>query len=219
MALALGLVTAVNATGTVDEVPPRRRQARGVRTRQRIMTAAAELFAHGGYDATSVQAVAERAEITVAAIYRHFRSKDDLLIAVAKAALTNMDLNEIGAETDDPAQKVTDLVVAYTQPDYYLTRRLVIELSQAAARHPEVAGALEHFHATARQGLAAVLAAGQADGRIATAVDPEMLARTILVLIMGLTHIDTLDPRLATNQAWLASLRRDVRLLLTHATT
>jgi AcrR family transcriptional regulator len=201
---------------SIDVGRPPRQQARSARTRQRIMDAASELFAFGGYDATSVQEVADRAGISVAAIYRYFSSKGDLLVTVAKAELTNIPLGQVEADRDDPAQTVADLVVAYTRPDRYRTRRLAIELSQAATRHPELARALEEFHADARRWLAGLLAAGQADGRIASGADPDSLARTILVLIMGLSHIETLDRRLVSDQAWLAALARDVRLLVTH---
>jgi AcrR family transcriptional regulator len=199
------------ATGSA---PPTARPRRGAATRERIMSSAADLFAEGGYDATSVHAIAARAGITVAAIYRHFRSKDELLIAVAKAALTTTDLAQLPSAGDDPVEQVTALVLAFARPDRYRTRRLAIELSQAATRHPEVARALRRFHATSRAALAEVLSAGQRDGRIDAAADPDALARTILLLIMGLTHIDALDDRLAADEAWRESLRSDVRHLL-----
>ena len=108
-------------------------------------------------------------------------------------------------------------MLAFARPDRYRTRRLAIELSQAATRHPEVARALRRFHATSRAALAEVLSAGQRDGRIDAAADPDALARTILLLIMGLTHIDALDDRLAADEAWRESLRSDVRHLLGRA--
>lgn len=49
---------------------------------QRILDAAVELFAHYGFDKTTVSDIARTAGISKGAIYLHFDSKDDLLEAV-----------------------------------------------------------------------------------------------------------------------------------------
>lgn len=46
---------------------------------QRILAAAAELFAHYGYAKTTMDEIAARAGISKGAVYLHFRSKDDLM--------------------------------------------------------------------------------------------------------------------------------------------
>jgi AcrR family transcriptional regulator len=58
---------------------PARRDAR--RNRARLLHAAAEVFAERGVDAP-VNAIAERAGVTKVTLYRHFRSKDELLLAI-----------------------------------------------------------------------------------------------------------------------------------------
>lgn len=52
---------------------------RGERTRQRIIEGALRLFADKGVDATSIRDIATSAMITEPAVYRHFRSKEDLV--------------------------------------------------------------------------------------------------------------------------------------------
>lgn len=51
-------------------------------TRQRIIDAAYECFWRAGYTRTSLDTIAERAEVTKRTVYSYFRSKDDLLAAV-----------------------------------------------------------------------------------------------------------------------------------------
>ena len=51
------------------------------KTRQRLLTAASELFYENGICATGVSAVAERAGVTKMTLYAHFPSKDDLVAA------------------------------------------------------------------------------------------------------------------------------------------
>ncbi len=63
-----------------------RTQARRAETRRRITTAARELIAEGGYVAAPVAAVADRAEVAVGTVYRHFPSKSDLFAEVFREA-------------------------------------------------------------------------------------------------------------------------------------
>jgi len=48
-------------------------------TRGRIQAVAVELFAEQGYDKTSLREIAERLGVTKAALYYHFRSKEDIV--------------------------------------------------------------------------------------------------------------------------------------------
>src|SRR3954469_20501848 len=57
----------------------RRREA----TRQRLLDAAAEVFAEVGLDAASVEAVCERAGFTRGAFYSNFESKDELFLELS----------------------------------------------------------------------------------------------------------------------------------------
>ncbi len=49
--------------------------------RQRMIDAAVELAATGGYDAVQMRDVAARAEVALGTLYRHYPSKDHLLLA------------------------------------------------------------------------------------------------------------------------------------------
>ena len=54
--------------------------ARADRTRERLLTAALELFAQRGYDGTSAGEIAARAGVTEMTFFRHFPSKASLLV-------------------------------------------------------------------------------------------------------------------------------------------
>ncbi|MFF6790970.1 TetR/AcrR family transcriptional regulator [Streptomyces filamentosus] len=55
--------------------------ARG-NTRQRIQDVALELFAEQGYEKTSLREIAERLGVTKAALYYHFKTKEDIIIGI-----------------------------------------------------------------------------------------------------------------------------------------
>jgi AcrR family transcriptional regulator len=58
------------------------------RTRQRLLSEARRLFRERGYAATSLEQIAEAAEVTKGAIYGHFSSKEDLLLSAHEEAPT-----------------------------------------------------------------------------------------------------------------------------------
>ena len=61
-------------------------------TRERILDIALELFSSQGYDKTSLREIAERLGFSKAAIYYHFASKEEILLAL------HLRLHEFGRE-------------------------------------------------------------------------------------------------------------------------
>ncbi|MER5213305.1 TetR/AcrR family transcriptional regulator [Streptomyces sp. NPDC002838] len=64
--------------GTMDGTKQRRRG----NTRQRIQDVALELFAEQGYEKTSLREIAERLEVTKAALYYHFKTKEEIIVSL-----------------------------------------------------------------------------------------------------------------------------------------
>lgn len=64
--------------GTMDGT---KRQRRGD-TRQRIQDVALELFAEQGYEKTSLREIAEHLDVTKAALYYHFKTKEEILVSI-----------------------------------------------------------------------------------------------------------------------------------------
>jgi AcrR family transcriptional regulator len=54
-------------------------------TRERLLAEARRLFRERGYAATSLEQIAEAADVTKGAIYGHFSSKEDLLLSAIEA--------------------------------------------------------------------------------------------------------------------------------------
>ena len=63
---------------------PRRkpRQVRAELTRERILTAAAHVFAEHGYAAGTTNRIAERARISIGSLYQYFPNKDTILASL-----------------------------------------------------------------------------------------------------------------------------------------
>jgi AcrR family transcriptional regulator len=60
-------------------------------TRQRILDVALELFAEQGYQKTSLREIAERLDVTKAALYYHFASKEALLAGIVDSLVEPAD--------------------------------------------------------------------------------------------------------------------------------
>ncbi len=57
-------------------------QPRRGNTRQRIQDVALELFAEQGYEKTSLREISEKLDVTKAALYYHFKTKEDILVSI-----------------------------------------------------------------------------------------------------------------------------------------
>jgi AcrR family transcriptional regulator len=60
-------------------------------TREKIQSVALELFAEQGYEKTSLREIAERLGVTKAALYYHFRTKDDIVTSLFDDFFTEVD--------------------------------------------------------------------------------------------------------------------------------
>jgi AcrR family transcriptional regulator len=60
-------------------------------TRERIQEVALELFTERGYDATSLREIAERLGVTKAALYYHFRTKDEIVESLVADRVARID--------------------------------------------------------------------------------------------------------------------------------
>jgi AcrR family transcriptional regulator len=79
----------------------------------RLLSVAAELFAEKGFDATSVQEVVERAQVTKGALYHYFDSKQDLLYEIYHSIISVQlaDLERILAAGDPPGPTLRAIIV------------------------------------------------------------------------------------------------------------
>lgn len=63
---------------------------RGPDRRRKIIAAASELFAHKGFEGTSIREIAAASGVLSGSLYYHFPSKEDLLFTVHQESLTAM---------------------------------------------------------------------------------------------------------------------------------
>ncbi|HKS47865.1 MAG TPA: helix-turn-helix domain-containing protein [Amycolatopsis sp.] len=74
-------------------------------TRERIQQVALALFAEQGYEKTSLREIAEKLNVTKAALYYHFKTKEDIVASLFEDLAVSLDeiLEWVRAQ-DDPAR-------------------------------------------------------------------------------------------------------------------
>jgi AcrR family transcriptional regulator len=122
--------------------PPRTAPVSRDETRRRILAAALRLMAENGFAATSTREVCEQMGFTKAALYYHFRSKDDLLAELVAPLLTDLDGLLPAQETAITASGRRQLLAAYA--DLVMRHAELIRLlneDPSVRRHPALATA------------------------------------------------------------------------------
>jgi AcrR family transcriptional regulator len=181
-------------------------------TRARLLRAAADVFAERGYDGTRVVDIAAAAGVSNGALYAHFASKAELLVAALRAHGRRVLADLLAA---DPARPVTDLLL---QGGRWLPHRpdargyLAVEALIAARRDRDVAGPMRDYMGERADWLAGLVRAGQAGGDLDPAVSPGALAHFCLLLALGSTLL-TADLHPVDDGEWAALLKRLVRAL------
>jgi AcrR family transcriptional regulator len=78
-------------------------------TRQRLLEVANRLFRERGYTATSLDQIADAADVTKGAIYGHFSSKEDLLLSSIEAE----PLPDFGPELNDVSRPLRERLAEF----------------------------------------------------------------------------------------------------------
>jgi len=123
---------------------PRRRTSGGPVLQDDVTAAIESAFfaelADVGYGRLSIDAVAKRAAVGKAAVYRRWRSKLDMTMAlVSKTAVAAIDVPDTGTLLGDIRQYLRNGRDALAHP---LARRIVPDLLAEAIRNPELANVL-----------------------------------------------------------------------------
>lgn len=170
-------------------------------TRARIVAAAAEVFAAGGYDAASLRSIAAAAGMSHPGVLHHFPTKEHLLDAVLTA---QEEAERRVFEAADPPTTVEGLAqalaraIAVDRQQVSLVRlRTRLAAAGGDPAHPAHAFTARR-HARLTQELARGLEPLYADGQLRGRPGPEKMAVLLLALVDGLLARGLVEPDLDT---------------------
>lgn len=186
--------------------PTEKTEARRAATRERIVRAALDQLADGGYASASVQAIAARANIATGTVYRYFPSKSDLFAEVFRRASAR----ELEVMADIAADDLTPARDRLARAAEAFARRALAEPRRAYALLAEpVDPAVEAERLAFRRGYRDVFARTIEEG-IAAGELPSQDAETVaaaLVGALGEALVGPLSPgRRGSREALIATL-------------
>ena len=103
---------------TIEEprkAPPSLRERNKAKKYLAMFNAARKLLLSEGYDKTTMEAIAERAEVGVATVYKYFGTKKGLVMELARIDMEEM-LEEVNIVVADPPADLADAVIAVLTP-------------------------------------------------------------------------------------------------------
>lgn len=152
--------------------------------RDRLLEAAARVFARKGYEGTKILDIVQEAGLSTGAIYGRFSSKNDLLreAVVGRAPSAARLSDHHGARVADLIARTAVIPVGPLSDD----EAVRLEASVAARRHPEVAAALADAQAALRRQVQPLVDAAVADGTVEPGVDPEAVLYFVRTVQLGL---------------------------------
>jgi len=150
---------------------------RAARSRERLLRAATDLLVEAGPRGVTVDAVAEASGVAKSTLYRHWPSRDEMLVDVVRCnipTVTEADLSE-GFETA-LRWYVSDAASTLADPEW---SRIIPAMMSLQITMPEVAACIETDRTSKTAVLRKLLAAGVEQAVLPADVDAEMASRIL----------------------------------------
>lgn len=182
-------------------------------TRERLLIAAAEVFAEKGYDRAGVQEIARRAGFTTGAIYGRFDGKADLLLAALEGQ-SGSEFDELFANGRDDGFAGEVASVLSTVGSHLVTdefdngKALLLEAFVAGRRDPGVASILRSGLDAREVEMAELIEAGKATGVIDPALDTTALVQFCHALALGFLTFGAIDKQRLAPGPWESLIDR-----------
>ena len=171
-------------------------QQRSEETRSKIIVSAVKLFSAKGYNIASVDDICADAGISKGAFYHHFKSKQDLFLALLDGWLETID-NTIEASKDKTVPE-TFMQITEAFPYIFATANeglpMFLEFWLQASRDEKIWQASVKPYRRYHKYFTELIKKGVDEGSFIE-VDPELTSRMIISTAMGLLLQSLMDPK------------------------
>jgi AcrR family transcriptional regulator len=167
-------------------------------TRQRILQAAARIFAEQGYTGATTRAIATAAGVNEVTLFRHFGDKKNLMMAVLAqdSALPGMEATLKGRLTGDYRQDLT-LIGGHFLATMVEQRKAILMTLFEADHLPELREVISQVPQQQRQILGGYFRR-QMERGVMRAMNPELAAQAFLGMFMAYSISQALLPEALT---------------------
>ena len=165
-------------------IPIGRRERRKQEVRARLYEAARALFNQQGYDATTVEQIAEAADCAPATFFNHFQNKQIVLLLMTSEVVSHLQgmLEAEFKHTGSAEQRLIGLATtAANQIAQHedIARHVMIELVRTRGRPEAQTPYLDQIF----EPVEGVLSEGQANGEVRDDHDPRFLTRMVVGML------------------------------------
>jgi len=203
-------------------------EQRKAETRQRLLDAAALLFAERGIEAVSIDTIAEAADRTSGAVYAHFGGKDGLLSALLEnlvnesAAVMGAELTVAATEEAPSDENLAALWRTFASPPPGPSAGWMLlehELWLYASRNDAARANFAERFAEARRLVVDSTGSWQDEGLADPPGTPDQVAPLLVALLVGLEMQHRVDPDAISDEAAVLGLRAITGLRSTASTS
>lgn len=203
-----------------DSKPTAKAEARAQAQRERILVAAQKCFVLHGFHAASMANIAETAGMSAGLIYRYFKAKNDIILAIIERQLeeARADIAKLHANSD-VVEGIAEVFRQWKANDPGITNAaLFLELTAQATRDAEIAAATHASDRVLRADLVAWFARSSEQGGMGVP-ESEVEMRVLIVqsLIEGLAIRSIAQPDLSVAEV-KAALEHILPVLLSPRT-
>ena len=167
--------------------------------RAQVLDAAAACFARDGFHQASMQDICGEADLSHGAVYRYFRSKEEIIEGICGLRQQqNSELIDEAMTKGGTLAVLDELMRAFfidvDQDTLVPTCALFIETISEAPRNERIRDALQRNGAAIRDGLSYIIRQSQVKGDFNPALDSESVARVMVALYHGFVTQKLVDP-------------------------
>lgn len=156
----------------------------GASKREQLIAVAADLFARNGYHATGIDLILEKAGVAKKTLYTHFRSKEELIIAVLRhhdSVFRNGFMRQVEQAAETPKERllaIFDVAEAWFRQNDFYGCMFINAVGEYSLEDTPICQACKEFKGLMRGYFAKL-------SREAGATDPEQLADRLALLLEG----------------------------------
>ncbi|MGW7524509.1 TetR/AcrR family transcriptional regulator [Streptomyces sp. NPDC054783] len=170
--------------------------------RAQILDAARRCFLRDGFHSTSMQDLFAESGLSAGAVYRHFASKDEMILAIAEENMREVLTLVHTVATTRPRGSVGVVIadvlalVSARSTEHDIARLAVLAWSEAL-RNPTLAGQFSTLLTQMRSDLAEIVREHQKSGALPKEVPAESIAGALVCFLPGyILQVAMLDPTL-----------------------
>ncbi len=181
--------------------------------RQQLLDAAITCFARNGFSETTIEDICREAGVSHGALYRHFKSKEDIIEASYWRDRETMTARFAAAKKKGDTRRIMEeLFELYIHrqdqsgPQTQMRLKFRVQLYAEAARNPRIREAQYKTWEDFLESFGGIVRGAQERGEISPVLDSEMVTRVLMALVIGFNVQKTVDPSLDVDEYAKASI-------------